>query len=164
MVAVASWRTQGSLAYLVWALVGILPLVFLMFWQVYRGRWGNVDASNPSERPALFAGTLLILGLLLWWLWISDSAAILIRGVVIAAILLVVSAIITYWIKLSLHSAFAAMATVALSLHDSTVGYLLIGVTPVLVWSRLVLSRHTKAEIAAGLIVGVAAGLALVYA
>ena len=32
----------------------VVPLLVLMIWQVRRGAWENVDASNRAERPMLY--------------------------------------------------------------------------------------------------------------
>ena len=45
----------------------------------------------------------------------------------------------------------------------SPAGYALLPALPVLLWSRLVLKRHTPIEVALGTIIGAAAGAAIHY-
>ena len=140
----------------------VVPIAIVMFRQVRRGRWSNVDASRASERPVLFmvalAGMLAALG----WVLVTDPHSFLVRGIIVAAGFLLVAALLTRWVKLSLHVAFAALAATTLCLLGSAVGYVLIVVVPVVFWSRLVLSRHRVHELLVGLVLGVLTGIVLV--
>ncbi|HKQ97092.1 MAG TPA: hypothetical protein VJV75_04380 [Candidatus Polarisedimenticolia bacterium] len=140
----------------------VVPLGLLMLFQVRRGRWSNVDASNRSERPLLFAvalaGVAAGLGLVLY----RDPHSFLVRGLLAVAAFLLVAAILTRWVKVSLHIAFAALTATTLSLLGSPVGYALIVVVAALFWSRLVLERHSVPEALVGLVLGGLTGVALV--
>ncbi len=166
LVTVAGWRfapeTQVFRSVLAVTIAVVVPVAILMLVQVRHGRWSNVDASNPEERGVLFIVALAALAALLTWLLLKDPRSFLVRGVIVTAILLAVVAVLTRWIKLSLHLAFAGMAAMALTLIGSRVGFALIGVVPLLCWSRLALSRHRPVELAFGLALGVLAGVALV--
>ena len=166
MVAVASARfgtgERVSAGPLLITGAALLPVAFLMVRQVRRGRWANVDASNARERPILFAVALASMVAVLTWLLLTNPQSFLIRGLLVTAAMVVVSAIVTRWMKLSLHVAFAAMAATALSLGGSLIGYALIAVVPLLAWSRLALGRHRPVELVAGAALGALAGLALV--
>lgn len=166
LVAVPRWRQSSrtlALQSLLLVIIAVLvPLSVLMLRQVRRGRWSNVDASNPSERPLLFIVGLAGLAALLTWLVLNDPKSYLVRGVLITGALLLVAAVLTRWVKLSLHLAFASLAATSLSLLASPVGYALIGVVPILAWSRIALSRHRPHELLLGLVLGVLAGVALV--
>ena len=140
----------------------IVPVGMLMFWQVRRGRWSNADASNAPERPVLFlvalSGVLASIG----WLLLKHPESFMIHGMFVVAAFLCLAALLTRWIKLSLHVAFAALAATVLCLIGSWVGYTLVAVVPSLFWSRLILSRHSIRELAVGLVLGVLAGFAMV--
>ena len=140
----------------------VIPLGVLMFRQVHRGRWSNVDASKPSERPILFIVALAGLVAALGWLLLSDPRSFLVRGLLVTAGFLLLAALLTPWVKLSLHVAFAALAATALSLLGSPVGYGLMAVVPVVFWSRLALARHRAHELLVGLVLGALTGVALV--
>ena len=70
---------------------------------------------------------------------------------------IVIAMLIARWVKMSLHAAFAAFATALLWPAKLAIvaGVLLTGAV---VWSRLVLGRHTAVDVAAGLLLGAAAG------
>jgi hypothetical protein len=140
----------------------VVPLGVLMFRQVRSGRWANADASNPSERPVLFMVALAGVGAALGWLLLNEPQSFLVRGMLVTAVFLILSAVLTRWIKLSLHVAFAALTATALSLIGSTVGFAVVAVIPLLFWSRIVLSRHRVHELVAGLVLGVLTGIVLV--
>jgi hypothetical protein len=124
----------------------VIPLVVLMFGQVRRGRWSNVDASKPSERPVLFIVALAGMVAALGWLLLNDPRSFLVRGIFITAGFLLLAALLTRWVKLSLHVAFTALTATSLSLLGSPVGYGLIALVPVVFWSRMALARHTAAR------------------
>ena len=167
MVAVAGSRVSPAAETLrpVLLILGaiVLPVGALMLHQVRRGRWGNVDASNVSERPTLFFVAISALSALLVWLLLREPDSFLIRGILATFLLLLVAAIVTRWVKVSLHLAFAGFAATTLLLLGSLVGYLLVGAIPLLAWSRLALSRHRLVELVLGLVLGVLAGVGLVY-
>ena len=142
----------------------IVPIAVLMFRQVRRGRWSNVDASNPSERPVLFTVALAGLVAALGWLLLNDPRSFLVRGMLVVAAFLLLAALLTRWVKLSLHVAFAALTATTLCLMGSAVGYALIAVVPLVIWSRLALARHRAHELVVGLVLGVLTGLVLVRA
>ena len=93
---------------------------------------------------------------------INDPQSFLIRGMLTVAAFLLVSALLTRWVKLSLHVAFAALTTTTLVLLGSAVGYTLIAVVPLVFWSRIALARHRVHELVVGLVLGVVTGVVLV--
>jgi hypothetical protein len=143
------------------ALFTIVPLAVLMWRQVRRGRWENADASNRAERPILYvAGGVAVVALLANLLLLRPQS-FMVRGVVATLGMLTVCGVATRWIKVSLHMAFAALAAVALVLMRSPMGYALGLALPALVWSRLVLHRHTPIEIAFGTVIGAVTAAAI---
>jgi hypothetical protein len=157
-----SSRTAVQSVLFVTALV-VAPIAVLMFRQVRRGWWSNVDASEPSERPLLFMVALAGLAVALGWLLLNDPRSLLVRGMLAVAAFLLVAAVLTPWVKLSLHVAFAAMTAIALSGLGSAVGYALLAVVPATFWSRIVLARHRIHELVVGLVLGVLTGILLVW-
>ena len=155
-------RAQAAIA-MVAVLASIVPVAVLMLVQVRRGRWSNADASNASERPLLFSVALVALAAVMGWLAVRDPGSHFLRGASLVLGMLVVAAVATRWIKLSLHVAFAALTATVLSLSGSMVGYAMILAVPAVAWSRLALARHSRAELSCGALLGVATALATVY-
>ena len=129
-------------------------------WQVRCGRWAHVDASLPRERHQLNLFLAALLGAaaaLLWALGQTPAAA---SGALLAALLVLLTHALRHRLKVSLHAAFALFAAALLWPHPSAtlaVGLLALGVA----WSRLVLRRHTLAEVLIGLLLGAAFGAVL---
>lgn len=145
-------------------LVGLFalgPVAALMWLQVRRGAWQNVDASNARERPPLFwvgGGALLAL---LVYLRLRQPESYLIRGSIAVLAMLAICALATRWIKVSLHLAFAALTATSLLLLGSAAGWAVAAILPALAWSRLALGRHRPIELALGGAVGAATGVVL---
>lgn len=164
LVAVPAMRQRSGTAVqsVLLVIAVVLPIAVLMFRQVHRGRWSNVDASKPSERPVLFMVAFASLVAALGWLLLNDPHSFLVRGLLVATAFLLVAALLTRWVKLSLHVAFAALTATTLCLLGSTVGYALTAVVPVVFWSRIALARHRVHEVLVGLVLGVLTGVVLV--
>lgn len=126
------------------AAVGVAAIIgAFSLWQVHRGRWAHVDASEPHERRQLnpFAALLLF------------AAALALAGVLVLA-----AQGLRRRMKLSLHCAFAAYAAAIVwpaALLSLALALLALGVA----WSRLQLRRHTRHEVVAGLSLGALIGL-----
>jgi hypothetical protein len=139
------------------------PLGALTWWQVRRGAWETVDASRPRDRPILFGvalGALLALGIALAVLAPTSPVAASLPWV---GAIVVGCAVLTRWIKLSLHLLVAALAAVVLLARAPALGAGLLATLPALGWSRVALERHRWAEVFVGTIVGALAGLLLRY-
>lgn len=141
----------------------VVPLLVLMIWQVRRGAWENVDASNRAERPMLYLVGGVALVALLAYVTLLRPQSFMVRGVIGTLGMLAVCTVATRWVKLSLHMAFGALAATALTLAGSAVGYVLVLMLPALAWARLALNRHSVFEVAAGTIIGAAVGAAIHY-
>lgn len=146
------------------ALVGalfVLPLAALMARQVRRGAWGTVDASEPRERPILFAvGTTGLLALLLYFARVRPGTPF-VTGTAGVVAMVGLCAILTPWVKVSLHVAAASLAAAVLLGRGLPFGWLLAAALPVLAWSRVALGRHRWPEVLVGLAVGMGTGAAV---
>lgn len=139
----------------------ILPLGWFMGRQVRRGHWQNVDASQRTERPALYA--MAIIGtaiLILYFMWIP-SLRFLSRGALALLVLLIAARAANRWIKLSLHVAYASAVAILLLQFQLQTGIAFLIFVPILVWARLAMGRHSLREVLAGVSLGTALGLAV---
>jgi len=141
--------------------ITVLPIALLMIRKVRKGTWENVDASNRRERPVLFAVGLAALAVFAGISWMSGSNPLVMRTCLGVLAMLVVCAIATRWIKVSLHTAFCTLTATTLLLLHSPLGWIPLVLLPILLWSRLALKRHVVSEVLAGLVVGLTAGLAI---
>jgi membrane-associated phospholipid phosphatase len=141
----------------------VLPVAVLTVVQVRRGSWSTVDASHPRDRPLLFGVGSAGLVAVLFYFARAEPGTPLAAGAVVVLAMLGVCAAITPWLKVSMHMAAAALAATVLLARGLPVGGLLGAVLPVLAWSRVALGRHRWSEVAAGLVIGGAAGVVVAW-
>ena len=161
LALVAAWRLDpASLPRTAIGIAVAVAIVWAFVLQRKRsGRWGTVDASDRRERPLLYALALLVAAG--YWLWLGgrDSAAS--NGVLATVAMLCVAGIANRWIKLSLHMASLAFASVALLGLWPVAGIVALALLPLLAWSRLRMGRHTLPEVVGGTALGLLAGAVL---
>lgn len=144
-------------------IIGLFLLVFavvvvgFMWFQVRAGRWAHVDASALSERRSLnlfLVGVCVLSAVLLRYLLRSSQMSI---ALALAAMLIIVALLLARWVKVSLHTAFAAYSTALLwPLKLAVVAGIM--ATAAVAWSRLALGRHGAADIGVGFLLGVVVG------
>jgi membrane-associated phospholipid phosphatase len=139
--------------------VALATMAFSVY-MVRRGMWGHVDASGVAERRELnvFLAALL-LGAAGALHWLGQPRAV-VMGLGLSGAMVVVAWAARGWLKISLHAAFAVYAAgiawPAL-LVSAAIALLAVGVA----WSRVVLRRHTVAEVLVGAVLGAVAAGAL---
>ena len=134
-----------------------LAVVAYSRWQVRAGRWADVDASVPRERRQLngLLGALLIGTAAILWRLAQPHAVV--AGLGLSGALVVTADVLRRWLKMSLHASFAVFAALLLWPGFESVALLLLAAA--VGWSRLVLERHTRLEVAVGALAGAAAGV-----
>lgn len=155
---------QASRAMLVVALIAVIPFTIFVVRQVRAARWENVDASRPEERPRLFVVTLILMAVLGAVLSRSSSIAFLSRGVFAAGGMLLIAWALLRWVKVSLHVACLSMVAVSMTWMSIPLAITFGALVPFLAWARVTMQRHTLVEIALGALLGIGAGLAIVFA
>jgi membrane-associated phospholipid phosphatase len=142
-------------AVLVCVLIAVVTMAFSVY-KVRRGLWGHVDASSAAERRELNVFLALLLlsaaGVLHW----LGQPRTVVMGLGLSGVMVVVALAARGCLKISLHAAFAVYAAgiawPALWM-SAAIALLAIGVA----WSRVVLQRHTLAEVLVGAALGAAA-------
>lgn len=150
-----SGRTMAVIA----AGFGVFAAIVMAYswWQVDRGRWLHVDASDRNERHALnrFLLIALVCAVVVAWLGSLRELAL---GLALSALLIGLAMAVSRWCRLSLHLAFAVYAAMLLSGIDWRIaigGFLF---AALLAWSRLALQRHTPRDLLVGAAAGVLSG------
>lgn len=133
--------------------VGIYSVI-----QVRAGRWQHVDASVPHERRQLNSFLALLLFGVAGGLWWAGQPGPVALGLALGGAVVVVASGLRHALKVSLHAAFAVFA--ATLLWPSAAPMLaVLALAAGVAWSRLALGRHTRWEVAVGLLLGAAAGV-----
>ena len=161
LALLGAWRVDpGALPRTALGIGVAVALLSGFIWQQRRGgRWHTVDASRREERPLLYALALLVAGG--YWLWMGGRASPTSTGVLAAAAMLCVAGIANRWVKLSLHMASLAFAGIAMLALAPPAGIVALVLLPLLGWARWRMARHALHEVAGGVALGVAAGIAL---
>lgn len=103
----------------------------------------------------VFLALLLIVSALI--LWFLTRKPYIPAVLALMAALVVTAALMSNWLKVSLHAAFATFSTALLRPIKLAV-FVGVLVTAGVTWSRLALVRHVAADLIAGLLLGAAAG------
>ena len=161
LALIAAWRMDpASLPRTAIGMAVAVAIVWAFVLQRRRsGRWGTVDASDRRERPILYA-LVLVVAAGYWW-WLGGRASATGQGVVAVIAMLCVAGIANRWIKLSLHMASLAFASMAMLSLWPPAGIAALLALPLLGWSRLRMARHSLPEVSGGSALGLLAGIAL---
>lgn len=154
LVATIEPSLKGWVCAIAYTLIAILgPLLFL-FGLLHRGRISDLDVTKRNERPVPFIAALSG-GIIAWFcLYAVGAPALLIRFAGAHMSIMALIFVITFYWKISVHSAgIAGVATLAASLLG---GLQLLALTSVILvgWSRIRLGRHTFGQVVAGGLLG----------
>ena len=161
VAAVATRRVGPAAALEPLAVIGavvLLPLWWFMYRRARSGRWSTIDASQATERPALYTlalGLLICMGVLVAR---SPRLGYLGRGIVSTLLLLALAGFLNRWIKASLHLAFGAYTGIVLLRFAPALGLAVLAFLLPLGWARVAMQRHTVLEVCVGAALGVAVG------
>lgn len=129
-------------------------------WQVRRGRWAHVDASQQSERRSLNRTLLVLIALGAALAWRALPTPGLALALALSACIVAVAMLTVRWCKLSLHIAFAVYAAGLLWPLGPTAVAACCVFAAGIAWSRLRLSRHRPRDLVAGAAAGLLAAAA----
>lgn len=137
----------------------ILPMALLLFRGVQSGRWSDPDVSVRAERVRFYPRAISISVVAVIVLSLSRAPGFASRGATMTLLLLIMAALINFWIKLSLHALFAFYSAVILFVVNPVVGAVAFGLALLVFWSRLYLKRHDLLETLVGAFLGLLGGL-----
>jgi membrane-associated phospholipid phosphatase len=144
------------------------PIGALVFIQVARGAWTDLDVSIRESRYILYPFGIACILLSVGVFSLLGAPLIAIQGAVGLVTANVVNFLINLRYKVSTHAAAAALSATLLWLAApssdypfvvggiATVAALLVG------WSRVALGRHTTGQVILGWLVGMASGIAVI--
>jgi hypothetical protein len=141
----------------------VLPMALLLFRGVRSGRWSDADVSVRKERTRFYPRAIPISAIGVIALWFIRAPAFALHGAIATLALLVISALINFRIKLSLHALFAVYSSVILFSVNIVAGSVAIALALLVFWSRLYLGRHNVLEMMTGTLLGLAGGAGVVW-
>ncbi len=153
------WRafTIGTIT----VLATVFPLLFIIRQRVKAGKWSDHDVSEHSQRNNFYTIAIIIVALSCVLFLFLDFPRSLLLGMIISLVLLVAAMIINLRSKISLHLIFASYCAVSLIAVGFWVGACFILLAIAVAFSRVILRRHTTAQVVSGALLGAAAGVFL---
>jgi membrane-associated phospholipid phosphatase len=137
----------------------IVPTAILLVAGVRSGRWQDADVSVREERKRFYPWAIPFSALGTLITWLIRAPFFVVRGGLVTLVLFVVAAITNFWLKISLHTLFAAYCAVILFRINAMCGTIALVLAVLVCWSRLFLSRHTLIEVVAGVGLGMGGGI-----
>lgn len=131
------------------------PALVFLYWKLKQKHFSDADVSVRHQRHGfyLFGGVCMSLcfAVLLW----LNAPQLLIISFLGALTAIIVSAIVTrLWSKVSIHSGVMAGVTTMIAFYSVPLAFVLALGTLLVIWSRLVLRKHTMSEAVLGGVVG----------
>jgi len=152
-LATRNWRWTGIIAATL-----ILPLTVVLIRRTRRGEWTDFDVSHREQRPGLYYAAIPLLAISAVLVWSLGGPPRLLRSFLAVAFLFLAGLVGNRFLKISLHMMFGAFCVLIITRVYPWSLFLTIPLLASLAWSRWRLERHTPAEIAVGLLLGIAAG------
>ncbi|QNH63468.1 phosphatase PAP2 family protein [Hymenobacter sediminicola] len=162
-VAVRQWQGAASGWAIGSVLLVVVPIGLWNLRQTRRGTYTNFDVSERKQRNSFYPVLLALLGLatlVLFWQQQADGGFR--YGLLAAWGLLLACYLLNFWLKVSLHAAISFFLACVLLRLEPTWGATALVLATLIAASRLVLRRHTLAELVVGSVVGGAAGGGLI--
>ena len=160
LIPAAALIVSGRGPALVLALTMLL-VASVIFLQVRRGKWSDADVSTRQQRPLFYAVILAATAAAALLLWRMGASSSFVRGTLIAIAMITIQMIANRWLKISLHSSFAAFVTGVVATRSTVIAVATACLALGIAWSRVTLKRHSPSEVLIGLGLGAGAAIAL---
>lgn len=143
--------------------VSLVPILYVAY-LLKSGRISDLHMSASRERRSPYIVSVIGSTIALLLIWVLDGPALLTCLAIASTITLAALALITYFWLISIHATSIAAATLIMSLvYGAWAALLLLPVVALVSWVRLYLRRHTPAQVAAGLALGVSVVLVVTW-
>jgi hypothetical protein len=163
-ISVAKFSHDYSHA-LKWTIISyafVLPVVLFVIAGVMLGYFSNFDVSKKEQRPLLFSFCAAVMFCYFLFLFIFNGPKILYVDLFAIVLGLLVIVVVNKWIKASIHLATLTSAVLFIEIIYKGYTFLLLGLIPLLAWSRVKTKEHSVKETIIGTILGIVITL-LVY-
>lgn len=160
--------TGNSLYALKWGVYSAIFVVIGIFFILYgkrRGVFSDFDLSNQQERKKFYIFITLLgalyLIIALYFKGIFFPMSIIVLGIMLGIALFEG---VNYFLKASIHVGVAVAYTISLGfIYGLPLFLLSLPITPLVIWSRLTLKRHTPKEAFVGGILGIVVTLGTIF-
>jgi hypothetical protein len=163
-ISVAKFSHDYSHA-LKWTIISyafVLPVVLFVIAGVILGYFSNFDVSKKEQRPLLFSFSAAVMFCYFLFIFIFNGPKILYVDLFAIVLGLIVIIFVNKWIKASIHLATLTSAVLFIEIVYKGYTFLLLGLIPLLAWSRVKTKEHSVKETIIGTVLGIVITL-LVY-
>lgn len=141
-------------------IVGIfVPIAIKNYRNTKKGVYTNFDVSDKTQRQSWYTFASIPLVLVTVILFLTDQPMAFRFSLLFSLILLVISQLLNFYIKSSLHVSAAVFLGFLVMPVTMQVGLLLLFFSFFIAWARIILKRHTLAEVFTGFLLGLSVGL-----
>jgi membrane-associated phospholipid phosphatase len=140
-----------------------IPITIWNYVRTKRGVYTNFDVSDQKQRNSMYVFAIPFLGVVLIVFYFTGQSRGFLICILFSLILLILSYVINFVIKCSGHvslTIFLACMVLPISIPAAII---LIICTLIIGWSRVVLNRHTLAEVFTGFLLGAICSFGMLY-
>lgn len=131
-----------------------IPISINNYVKTKSGKYTNYDVSDREQRQGFYHILLVLIGVVTGILFLTNQPAPFRYGSLVFYVMVIVSYIINYRLKVSMHTSVSIYLGCTLLLINVKAGVAMLVFAVLIGLSRLVLKRHTVAEVVAGLVLG----------
>ncbi len=146
---------QALIAELVALGIVIIPAGLMTLYKVRRGTWSDLDVSHQQQRKQFYIILLPLLGVIVVIAMFANVPVSIPLGASAIVLLVAIAYLLNTRIKVSLHTGFGMFVAVTLLLINTWLGVGALILAALVAWSRIVLRRHTIAEVMVGGVLGI---------
>lgn len=146
---------SNALKWSIFSYAFILVVVIFVITGVMLGIFTNFDVSKREQRPLLFSFSAFVIFCYLLSLIVLRGPKILFLAVFAIIFGLIILALVNKWTKASVHVATATAVLLLVGFAYKGYFFLLLGLIPLLAWSRIKTKKHTVAETMVGGALGI---------
>lgn len=140
-----------------------VPLSLRMYLKSRNGSYTNFDVSDRKQRKSLFVFILPLMVVVTFILYKTGQPDGIFLGVLFATILTIVSQVVNFFIKSSLHVSLSIFLSCLMMPLFFKLAIIMLLFTVLIGWSRVVLGRHTKQEVYFGACVGTIVSMVMLF-
>lgn len=152
------WASEDIMYSLKWSIFSMMFFAFVGLFVIYavkRGVFTDIDVSKREQRPAFYIFAVYVCLLYLGSLMLLNGPAVLFLAGCGVLLSIIVVSMVNLKIKASVHVATVTALIFIVSILYGDFYLLFLLAIPLIIWSRIVVKRHTLQEAIVGGSIGV---------
>lgn len=140
-----------------------IPLALWLFVKSRNGTYTNFDVSDRKQRKSVFVFIIPILCVVTYILYKTGQSSHLWQSMFFALLLVVILQLVNFNIKSSMHVALNIYLAFLVMTVNYKIGIVILLLTGLIGWSRIVLGRHSIKEVVFGAVIGFTVSIFMFY-